>query len=95
MGSISTKRISQKDWNRMPVVEAPANAEYYISEYCRIGNLHMDWISYYDKDFNFIAEGKQKVRISLRDRLTEIVRTENKSSLALVAYNLIDLNNGF
>lgn len=56
---ISTKYISEKDWNALPVIEtAPENARYYIMEYCRTGHTHMSWYSLLDADLNVIMECK-------------------------------------
>ena len=55
------------------------------------------WDSYtnlYDEDFNLIRSVKVRERVVL-EGITRIVKEADKDNIALLAYNLTDLGNGF
>ena len=80
--------------NIKTIDDVAKNAKYYSEEYERAGNNHYSYTNFYDEQFEMIESAKVIYTNSIA-HLTRIVADECKNDLALSAYTIEEIGNGF
>ena len=70
------------------------DVRYYEDIMEKSGGKWNSYTNLYDEDFNIIRSVKVQERVVL-EGITRIVKETDKDNIALLAYNLTDLGNGF
>ena len=70
------------------------DVRYYEDIMEKSGGKWNSYTNLYDEDFNLIRSVKVQERVVL-EGITRIVKETDKDNIALLAYNLTDLGNGF